>query len=283
LVCRKASRLLGRSRRRLLLLAPSSTASRFFRVHHDPQRHGQSIAELQTLRGNVYVQQSSLRSEQLTAGRHRVSIDEGSWHLLLVDECERICGCLRYRECRNDISYPQLSVSHSALAHCLDWGEQLKTAVQEELAFARRVRLPYVELGGWALARNIRGTSEALRMALGAYALAQLIGGATGIATARQSGSASILRRIGGSALECAGRKLPAYHDPAYRCLIEVLRFCSWEPNPRFRGWIEEIKAELREARVLIGGAAPPEWMASRESHAIFTGGMARAAMAAAS
>jgi hypothetical protein len=32
---------------------------------------------------------------------------------------------------------------------------------------------------------------------------------------------------------------------------MELLRFYSWEPNPRYRVWVEDIKAELKKIRVV--------------------------------
>jgi hypothetical protein len=274
-----AGRLLGRSRRRLLLLAPSSTASGFLNIKVDPRRHAGLMVQLQALRGDVYVREGFLRPEELREGRHRVAVDEESWHLLLVDDHGRIGGCLRYRQCRNDIGYSQLGVSNSPLARSEKWRDRLKTAVHQELALARSMDLPYVEVGGWALAENLRGTSEALRMALATYALSQMIGGAVGITTARLSRSGPILRKIGGCSLADI---LPAYFDPIYRSMIEVLRFYSWAPDPRFRIWVDEIKAELCASPALTSGAAAAEWPAAREASMSGWLGFPRAAAVAA-
>lgn len=264
--------LLGRSPRRLLLLAPSTASARTLRPTHDTVAYNRLIAQLQALRGGVYVKEAFLRPEDLKAGRHQVAIDEKSWHLLLLEKDGRVCGCIRYRECANKIDYSQLMVGNSALARCQRWGGRFERAVQDELAFARDMDLPYIELGGWALAENVRGTSEALRMALAIYALSQMLGHAVGISTARQTGSAPVLKKIGGRSLEHEGEALPAYYDPMYRSMIEVLRFYSWAPNPRFQSWIEEIKSELREVPVLTGARSrtsplrnvAPVWQTAR-------------------
>jgi len=44
---------------------------------------------------------------------------------------------------------------------------------------------------------------------------------------------------------------------------MEVLRFWSWAPNPRFMVWIEEIKAQLCDILVLTKGEAPFAWLPS--------------------
>jgi hypothetical protein len=242
----------GRSRRRLVLLAPTSGYSNSFHQPSDFEGYHSLIAELQAFRGGVYLNEGFLRPEDLSGGRHRVAIDAESWHLLVLGSDDRICGCIRYRECRNDVSYSQLLLANSALARCEEWADRFKRAVEGEIAFARTIDVPYVELGGWALAKSVRGASEALRMALATYALSQMLGGAVGTTTARQSGSGPVLKKIGGGPLQHNRGSLPPYYDPMYRCMIEVLSFYSWAPNPGFRGWVEEIKAELREAPVFV-------------------------------
>ena len=47
------------------------------------------------------------------------------------------------------------------------------------------------------------------------------------------------------------GVELPPYYDPQYSCEMEMLRFDSSFPNPRYDGWIEEIRAHLHAAPVV--------------------------------
>jgi hypothetical protein len=252
-------KFLSGSSRKLALLAPSTSAASmlFNRVHADAKCSEDLLAELQTLRGSVYLQEGAIEPGDLIDGRHRLSSDEGSWHLVVLDKKDRVCGCARYREYPNQTGFSQLGVSKSALAQCDRWGPKMKAAVEAELALSRRMDLPYVELGGWALDEQIRGTTEAFRMAIATYGLSQILGGAVGISTVtRRNGSASILKRIGGRPLEFDSGELPSYHDPGYKCEMEVLRFWSWAPNPRYSMWIDEIKAELRDIPVLTKSAA---------------------------
>ena len=247
------------SSRRLALLAPSTSAARMFfnRVHVDTKRSEDLLAEMQMVRGSVYLQDGAIGLSDLTHGRYKLDTDEGSWHLLVLDKQNRVCGCARYREYSNETGFSQLTVSRSALAQCGQWGPKLEQAVEEELALSRRLDLPYVELGGWALLEEIRGTTEAFRMAMATYGLSQVLGGAVGISTVtRRNRSASILKKVGGRPLKCESLELPSYHDPGYRCEMEVLRFWSWAPNPRFKIWIDRIKAELRDILVVAKDAA---------------------------
>ena len=107
-----------------------------------------------------------------------------------MDRHDRVCGCLRYREYSNEASFSELSMSGSALAKStLGWA--LEAAVYAERLLAIKLRVPFVESGGWALAEEIRGTTEALRMALAMYGLSQALGGAIGISTATQRHSSA--------------------------------------------------------------------------------------------
>ena len=111
--------------------------------------------------------------------------------------------------------------------------------------------LRYVEAGGWALAPELRCTTEALHIALASYALGELLGGCLGLSTATvRHHSSSILRRLGGNTLVWDGRPLPPYYDPAYRCEMEIVRFDSRLPNPKYQALVNQLKAELAMAPV---------------------------------
>src|ERR1035437_1492396 len=63
--------------------------------------------------------------------------------------------------------------------------------------------------------------------------------------------SALILRRIGLESLCADGVALPPYFDPRYGCQMEVLRFDSRFPNPRYRDWVAEFISSLTSAPVM--------------------------------
>src|SRR4029434_5912216 len=108
--------------------------------------------------------------------------------------------------------------------------------------------------GGWAVAKESRCTSEGLLLALAAYSLGRLLGGALGMTTATvRHSSSTILRRIGGSQLEANGSVVPPYYDPKYKCEMELLRFDSRRPNAKFRGVIDLLRDKL--ANVLVVGS----------------------------
>ena len=249
--------------RSFVLLAPSERAvpRRFESVDCDPGRYYDLLAQVQTLRGRIYLEDGAIERDQLIDSRHQLDIDEGSWHLLLVDGHHRVRGCARYREYKNTVRFTDLTVARSALARCRDQGPRLRTAVGAELQLARRLELPYVELGGWAIDQPIRGTMDALKMAMATYSLAQSLGGAVGISTVTQRhSSASILRRLGGQVLEEDGRELPPYYDPEYKCGMEVLRFYSWAPSFRYAAWVTDMANILRATTVVCRSTVTPAW-----------------------
>jgi hypothetical protein len=78
------------------------------------------------------------------------------------------------------------------------------------------------------------------------------LGGAYGLSTATtRHHSSSILKRIGGAPLRSGGKEIPPYYDPYYGCDMELLRFDSTAPNPRYTSMIEESCDALREIPVI--------------------------------
>ena len=246
---------LSLSHQQLILLSPygAHVPARFRNVRVDPRRYGSILVDMQKLRGRIYLEDGAIGHQQLDRnGRHRSAVDTESWHLLTLDDKGSVSGCVRYHEHRNTVSFHDLGLRSCALAECRRWGLKLKAAVESDLAVARRQAISYVEVGGWALAKERRCTGEALRTALATYGLAQILGGCVGIATATvRNRSSSILRRIGGGALEVEGEPLPAYYDPQYQCQMEIVRFTSGSPNPKYRRWIDQIAATLLNVPVL--------------------------------
>ncbi len=246
--------------RKLLLLAPAGAripeSLDQHKVSCNAKRHEDYLEEVQRLRGRIYLEDGAIPESALVDGRHVVESDCASWHLLVLDHEGKTCGCVRYRDHGGPVAFSQLTAARSSLASCPEWGGRMRSAVEEELQLSEALELPFVEIGGWALDPAIRGTVEALRMVLGAYAFSREFGGAVGLATATaRHSSASILRRIGGQPLERGGETVPAYGDRQYNCQMELLRFHSWALNPRYDEWIEQMAEEIREVTVISAGA----------------------------
>lgn len=244
---------------RLLLLAPphAHVPETFTGVEWNPQRHEILLAGLQRLRGRIYCEDGAIDPSQLTAdGRYVQDADENAWHILALNRQNEVSGCARYKAHSGPLRYADTGVANSPLSHSIEWGSQLQAAVESEIELAGRLGIDYVEVGGWALTPELRCTTEALRIALGTYSMARLLGGCIGLTTAtRRHCSSSILRRIGGQPLACRGAEIPHYFDPQYDCKMEILRFDSGRPNPRFEVWIGELTGYLSAVPVIRGVA----------------------------
>ncbi len=250
--------------RRFLLLAPHGARLRgsFRHVEGDPDWRHELLADMQRLRGRIYLKDGAIRESDLTSdGRHAQAPDEAAWHLLVLNASGRVVGCTRYLQHHASTSFSRLRVRASALARCDKWSAPLRLAVESELELARRSGFSYVEFGGWALDETLRGTTDALRSVLFTYAWSQLIGGVLGLSMATQrNGSASILRRIGARPLRWEGSDLPPYYDPQYKCEMEILRFDSRLPNFKYQNAIDEIRSQIPTVPVICGEPTTSYW-----------------------
>jgi hypothetical protein len=232
-----------------IVLAPAGAGvpNSFRRVEKDPAIHTILLSALQRLRGRVYLEDGAINRSDLTFdGRFIQPIDNFAWHLVRLNEAGEVCGCARYMAHPGPLCFDDMGVSRTPLSRSWEWGRRLRAAIESEIELAASRRVDYVEVGGWALAPEVRCTVEALRIALGMFSMARLLGGCIGVTTAtRRHCSASILRRIGGHALTSHGDEIPRYFDPRFDCEMEILRFDSAKPNPRFETWIDELKGYL--------------------------------------
>jgi hypothetical protein len=245
---------------RLMLLAPSPLAvpDDFTNVTFDGSLHAQLMRELQQLRGSVYLEDGAVQRRELTPdGLHRTPEDERSWHLLMQGRDGRISACAWYLEHSAESSIQDLRVRNCPLGSTPDWRDTLVGAVDSEIARAGRENLHYAEVGGWAVSRACRCTSEGLLLALAAYSLGRRLGGVLGITTATvRHSSSTILRRLGGTSLEFGGRVVPSYFDPKYNCEMELLRFDSRRPNRKYAGLVELLRERLSNVTVVAGDVA---------------------------
>src|SRR5579872_4405515 len=197
---------LTKSQTQFVILPPSRfVVSRVFRnLEPDNRRHDELLAEMQRFRGGVYASDGAIQAEDLTSdGRHAVEVDDLSWHVLSLDQNNRVCACLRYIEEKQARGFDDLWVRHAALARCPTLGGKFREAVESEMNRARKMRIRFGEVGGWAVAESHRWTMEPLRIILATYGLLQLLGGCAGVATATfRHSAATILRRIGLTSLE---------------------------------------------------------------------------------
>lgn len=208
---------------------------------------------MQRFRGEVYLADGAIQADELVEGRHQVSIDQHSWHILSVDSQGSICACLRFRHlaAKNSGGFDDLWVRHG-LSRSPTLYQKFRKAVEVEMIRARQLKLGFGEVGGWAVAERHRWTIEPLRIILASAALGELLGGCAGVATATcRHHSAGILRKIGLTTLQGEGAELPPYYDPRHGCQMELLRFDTRFPNPRYRLSIRELAVALADSLVI--------------------------------
>jgi hypothetical protein len=241
---------------RLVLIAPpqASCFDRFKNVINDTGRNRRRIHEMQTLRGSIYLEEENVRRSDLTTdGRHQTVEDDKSWHLLMTDERGRVRSCALYLLHEKARSIQDLRLRHCPLLKRTESRTRVTIAVESEIARAQSASLRFAEVGGWAISRDRRGTPEGLMMALATYGLSRMLGGCIGITTANVAHScSSILRRLGGAYLQCDGAPIPSYFDPRYNTAIDLLRFDSRAPNPKYAALVDIIIEKL--ANVLVVG-----------------------------
>lgn len=240
--------------RRLFLLAPPGRLP--FHSHEiaaDADLHADTLARIQRFRGGVYVAEGNLTAAELSCdGRHVQAADSKSWHLFTMNAANEVEACGRVLPHPENASYEDLGVAQSSLAESKEWGPVLREAVERELRAARRRGVWFVEIGGWAVSRRLRCTTEAVRMCLAGFAFCEAIGGTIGLGTANTGHhSAAILRRMGGRPLASAGEPIPRYYEPKYRAELEILRFDSAKPDPRYAAHIGRCAHALSGVTVI--------------------------------
>ena len=242
-------------RSRVILLAPAETQvpGGFRCVDTDPERHASILGSLQRLRGSVYLHDGAIASSDLAAdGRHVLDADLRSWHVVAIQPDGEAVSCARFRNHGARVRPENLGLWSSVLAQPRAWQRTVYAALEREISVAQRKRVAFVEVGGWAVAEDRRYMGDALRIALSTYALASMVGGCIGVATATvRNCSSRILRKIGGQALEASGRALASYYDPHYRCDMEIIRFDSTAPQSRLQDHIQRIIGEFRDVPVV--------------------------------
>jgi len=233
--------------------ACATVPGNFRNVEINGRKHEDLMTQMQRLRGHVYLQDGAISNKDLTSdGRHRLRVDETSWHVLSLDQSGKVVACLRYLDEGGAVSFRDLWVRHASVASSPVTGARFRRTVEQAMKRARQWDIGFGEVGGWAVAAERRLTLEPLRIILATYGLLELLGSASGVATATvRHGSSTILRKIGLTALQSDGEELAPYYDPAYGCEMEVLQFDSRFPNPKYRDKVKELSSCLTTAPVI--------------------------------
>ena len=248
-------RCVGSADERLLLLAPphATVPDVFENVVWDRDEHRRRVRELQQLRGGIYLKDGAVRQSDLSKdGLHHTPEDDQSWHVLMLDEHDNLSSCIWFLEHENSVSLEHLRVRHCPLGLREESREPFRQAIDGELGEARREGIKYAESGGWAVRPESRCSTEGLILALAAFSLGTLLGGVRALSTATsRHKSSTILQRLGGSLLSADSGPLSAYFDPKYKCWMELLRFDSRRPNPRYMSLIDSLAEKLASAMVI--------------------------------
>ncbi|MBL8212528.1 MAG: hypothetical protein JNK87_17570 [Bryobacterales bacterium] len=264
--------------RRLVLLAASTdlVPAHLNRVRVDAGQHAHLLQAAQRLRGAVYLADGAIAQTDLAPdGRFISRIDQEGWQFLILGQDDEVRGTIRYRPIAQPARFEHLGLSQSSLARDRDWALALRRAVESEFERAAQRDLQYIEVGGWAMGKELRNTTEGLRLALTSFALAMVSGGAFGIVNATQRhNSAQILRKVGGSPLQWQGVDLPPYFDQRYRCQMEILRFDSDHLQPRLAQSVSILaeslaKVEVVAARRGISSSLNNLWTAVNDTEAV--------------
>ena len=240
---------------RLVLLAPPHRVvpHAFKNVGDDHSEHRYRLCEIQKLRGDIYLTDGAVTRQDLASdGRHQTPEDDKSWHLLILNKQRDITACVWYLEHSNTVAPAKLRVHDCPAGMRCESKGTFWGAIDFELQRARQDGMGYAEVGGWAVSKGSRCTSEGLMLALAAYSLGRMLGGSLGITTATvRHSSSTILRRLGGSPLEADGVVVTPYFDPKYQCWMEVLRFDSRRPSVEYAGLVELLREKLATAMVI--------------------------------
>jgi hypothetical protein len=212
-----------------------------------PSLHEARLADIQRFRGRVYFQDGAIPKEALDEeGRHRLESDPQCWHLSMSDTVGAIRGCLRLRPVYPSIDLTQLEVNR-VLARMEPASRDRFLRVMEQ--YSRQALadgLDFGEVGGLAVAEELKQSSAALILVVAGWAVARLLGGMIGVATPTvRHNSAKMLQRIGAFPFCGVDGILAPYYDPYYRCEIQMLAFDSRKLAPEFEPLAEQIRLQL--------------------------------------
>jgi hypothetical protein len=246
----------------LIILAPLGAEAPLSAVSviRDKTMHASLLSEMRRFRGRVALREGAISASMLdSTGGHRMQGDEKSWHLLRVRNDGKIVGCARILIHPRDVTFARLRIASSSAARCPVWARDVRDAVEYELTHARRKGLAIIEPGGWAVDEDMRGSCEAVSIAIGALAWAQTLDDCIGFLTATaKHGSAAILRRLGARNLQAHGQTIPGYFEPAWGCNAELLRFDTNSLNPRFEAALVSARCQLSTSLVFSAALVHP-------------------------
>jgi hypothetical protein len=244
-----------------MILAPQGTGvfPSAVSVIRDKTMHASLLGEMQRLRGRVALREGAITASMLdSSGGHRMQGDEKSWHLLRVRKDGKIVGCARILVHPRDVTFSRLRLASSSVARSAVWARDVHDAVESDLTHARLNDLAVIEPGGWVIDEDLRGSCEAVSIAIGTFAWTQILDDCIGFLTATaRHGSATMLRRLGARNLQAHGQTIPGYFEPAWGCNAELLRFDTNSLNPRFEAALVSARCQLLTSLVFSPESVP--------------------------
>jgi hypothetical protein len=234
---------------RLSVLPPRSMlgASTTHAARVDADDYEERLAEIQRLRGAVYLEDGAISPSALDVNRrHITDFDYENWHIVVTSKSGQVAACIRLRLHDADIGIHQLKVYD--LVERMPPGARaaFRSALESFLQEAGVERVRVGEVGGWAVSPDARRSPCTMALPIAAWSLYQIIGDAMVLsaATARHR-SADILKGIGGFPLSHDGVHLAKFFDPGYRCDMEIVAYDSRRPLPKYAGLVDRIKTHL--------------------------------------
>jgi len=232
---------------------PHSSAN----ISRDRKQHSRLLDEMQRLRGRVALHEKAITASMLdSSGRHLMPGDDKGWHLLRLRRDGKVAGCARILVHPRTVIFSRLRIAASSVARCAVWARHVRDSVESDLQHARQNGLTVIEPGGWVVDEDLRGTREAVSIAINAFAWAQILGDCIGYLTATvKHGSSTILHRLGGRNLQTGGQTIPRFFEPAWGCDMELLRFDTNSLNPRFEATLASARRRLLTSPVFSADA----------------------------
>lgn len=233
----------------LSLIAPASGAvppalSAWRSTHHES-----AIADIQRFRGRIYVHDEALPLSALdSSGRHCSDLDYQSWHIVARDAEGHICGVMRMPIYPIDTPIESLLL-HKTLERMEPDRRRLYTYTAQRFIDRSTARgyTHLCEAGGWAVDKHRCDRNTGLSLAAASWMLLRCFGQGICLSTVTvKHHAADLLKRMGGFN-ELEGTPHARFHDPFFRCDIELVFFHADIINPAF----EEPLGNAR--RVLLG------------------------------
>ncbi|CCH55849.1 hypothetical protein BN8_05140 [Fibrisoma limi BUZ 3] len=238
----------------LSLIAPASGFVPDALAHHflpDPEP---AIADIQRFRGRIYAQDSAIPLSALDSlGRHRSEVDYRSWHIVARDAQGQISGVLRLPIYPIDTPIESLLLNQTLERMQPEQRHLYRYVLQRFIDRSVTAGYPCVaEPGGWAVDRTRCGRQTGINLVTTGWAIGEYYGHYVAASTVTVKHHAADLLKLMGGFNELAGTPNARFHDPYFRCDIELVFFYSDKVSGRFGEMVEKIKEDLLKSQSFV-------------------------------